>query len=210
MAELQEVVDTLTEENLRYVRQAAEAAGAVSPDQLAALRLAEGRLREKNLLVAALLAAAGPLSLAGLLAAVKEVEAAGPAPDIDLEAACSLLGRKHLSEEQVKAPLQVLLPYLMFNRVVRFVGPKRPLSILFAQIGLLEFPFKYIFTKINGLQCNPSKQCLTSLPKGYCVTKKSVWLHLLRFQNYFKYLSVKKNSLLQFRKSIFSLFPTLA
>jgi hypothetical protein len=130
--ELQEMVESLTQENVRLADMAgtspaqlagtspAQLAGtspaqlAATPAQLAAapaqpaatLRQTEHRLREKNLLVAALLSAAaagGPLSLSGLLTAVKEVEAAGPPADIDLEAACSLLGRKHLSDEQVWA-----------------------------------------------------------------------------------------------------------
>jgi hypothetical protein len=108
--ELQEMVESLTQENIRLADLAgapAQLTGsptqlAGSPTQLAALSQAESRLREKNLLLAALLSsAAGPLSLSGLLAAVKEAEAAGPPADIDLEAACSLLGRKHLSDEQV-------------------------------------------------------------------------------------------------------------
>jgi hypothetical protein len=97
--ELQEAVAALTKENLRYVRE--EAAKAATNHSAPP----EGRPREKNLLLAALLAAPpGPLSLSALLAAVKEVEAAGGPPsaaEADMEAAFNTLGRKHLSEEQV-------------------------------------------------------------------------------------------------------------
>jgi hypothetical protein len=104
--ELQEAVAALTRENLRYVRdEAAKAAASHSAPP-------EGRPREKNLLLAALLAAPpGPLSLAALLAAVKEVEAAaGPpsAAEADMEAAFNTLGRKHLSEEQVGCTMSLL------------------------------------------------------------------------------------------------------
>ena len=76
MQELQEAVEALTKENLRYVRE--EAAKAAT-NQSATTRQTEGRPREKNLLLAALLAAPpGPLSLSALLVAVKEVEAGGP------------------------------------------------------------------------------------------------------------------------------------
>ncbi len=103
MQELQEAVAALTKENLRYVREEAAKADTMRP--------AEGRPREKNLLLAALLAAPpGPLSLAALLAAVKEVEAAGPpsAAEADVEAAFNTLGRKHLSEEQVGCTMPLL------------------------------------------------------------------------------------------------------
>ncbi len=104
MQELQEAVAALTKENLRYVREEAAKAATMRP--------AEGRPREKNLLLAALLAAPpGPLSLSALLAAVKEVEAAGGPPsaaEADMEAAFNTLGRKHLSEEQVGCTMPLL------------------------------------------------------------------------------------------------------
>ncbi len=108
MQELQEAVEALTKENLRYVRE--EAAKAAT-NQSATTRQTEGRPREKNLLLAALLAAPpGPLSLSALLVAVKEVEAGGPpsAAEADMEAAFNTLGRKHLSEEQVGCTMPLL------------------------------------------------------------------------------------------------------
>jgi hypothetical protein len=97
--ELQEAVAALTQQNLRY---AAHQAAEVAPGLL-------GQPHEKNLLLAALMAAPpGPLSLTSLLTVVKEVEAAGPslvAADLDFEAAWGssngMTGRKHLSDEQV-------------------------------------------------------------------------------------------------------------
>jgi hypothetical protein len=111
--ELQEAVAALTKENLRYVREEAAKAATNLSAKAATNQSAppEGRPREKNLLLAALLdAPPGPLSLSALLAAVKEVEAAGPpsAAEPDLEAAFNTLGRKHLSEEQVGCTITLL------------------------------------------------------------------------------------------------------
>jgi len=107
--ELQEALEALAKENLRYAREEAARAAASRP---ANGRQAESRPHEKNLLLAALLAAPpGPLSLTALTAAVKEAEAAGPssAAERDLEAAFNTMGRKHLSEEQVGCMLQLVV-----------------------------------------------------------------------------------------------------